>query len=171
MWGTGADGGSLLKCNFEKFSFRFVFQFPNFRWIESHPILSKDEANEDVSIAQWRKVKQMQSMHCNVTLHLPVQAIWGDIQKHTGKNATNVLPYIEQGWGKWGCFNCTKEKSQTNATNALQCDFTSSSAGHLRGHSKTHWKKCNQCLTLYWARTRQVRMLAITPRIHTPVRL
>ena len=26
-------------------------------------------------------------------------------------------------------------------------------------------------LTLYWARTRQVRMLAITPRIHTPVRL
>ena len=75
MWGTGADGGSLLKCNFEKFSFRFVFQFPNFRWIESHPILSKDEANEDVSIAQWRKVKQMQSMHYSVILHLLVQAI------------------------------------------------------------------------------------------------
>ena len=68
-------------------------------------VLSCKQFEETFEITQWRKVKQMQTLQCIVTMHPLKQAIWGHIWKHTLEtnrtNATNATMrrLIQSIWG------------------------------------------------------------------------
>ena len=95
-------------------------------------LFSNKSSEETFENAQWRKVKQMQSMWlCN--MHALIQVHWGHIWKpiveKSQTNATNVtLPLF--GQTIWG--HIWKRIVKTNLNKCSKCDFACSDPSSLK---------------------------------------